>query len=136
MSGEAVVDANVVLAWLFEEPNGELWDDAFANYSVIVPLLSRLEVVNGLLKSERRRSLTRENVDLHARWVDDLLVTSTESSAASTAEDIVAFARPHQLSSYDAAYVVLALERGATLFTNDSNMLDAAGRLGLPVRTA
>ena len=136
MSGEAVVDANVVISYLLTEPEGDILLDAVTNYHVVVPRVWRLEVANTLLKVGRRKNATPVEIDSYARATDDLAVQEVDPAAASTAEDIVAFARPHPLSSYDAAYVVLALERGATLFTNDSNMLDAAGRLGLPVRTA
>lgn len=136
MGGEAVIDANVAIAWLMVEPGGSLLDEARNRYRLVVPSIWRLEVANSLLKFVRQRRQTGDEADIAAKIVDDLDVRAVDPAEAATAESLIAFARPHQLSSYDAVYLALAIERGATLFTNDANMLDAARRLGVVTRSA
>ena len=136
MSGVAVVDANVCVAWLLNEPNGSLLTEALANFRVIVLPIWRSEVCNALLKSERRRQSSRDQVNIAAGIMDNLPIDEMRVAAEATAELLVDFTRPHQLSAYDATYVALAVEQSATLFTCDSNMIAAAGRLGVAVETA
>jgi len=47
--------------------------------------------------------------------------------------EIFALAREHQLSTYDASYLDLAMRRGLPLATLDKSLRRAAGRCGVPL---
>jgi predicted nucleic acid-binding protein len=51
---------------------------------------------------------------------------------SSRLEQLAAFARPYQLTAYDAAYLHVAETKSATMLTLDQNLIDAAKRLAIP----
>ena len=132
-----VVDASATLAWLFGEHDPIDWlTERLANDRLIVPALWRLEVVNAILKKERRKHISEEQGSRFLRNLDAIAVEAVEPPASRTLEQLALFARPHQLTAYDAVYLELALDRSAPLLSLDNNLLDAANRVGVAVITA
>jgi predicted nucleic acid-binding protein len=84
-----------------------------------------LEVSNGLLTAQRRHRLTAADV---ADAVDVLqqlpIETDTETSRRSFGV-IAEVARLHNLTVYDAAYLELAMRKGAALATSDATLARA-----------
>jgi len=97
---------------------------------LVAPSLWRLDVVNAVLKKERQRLISEADGNAFLRALDGLGVEVVEQPINRTLEQL-AVARPHQLTSYDAAYLELALGRNAKLLSLDSNLLNAAARLGV-----
>jgi predicted nucleic acid-binding protein len=58
----------------------------------------------------------------------EIVVSQTELQL----EQLAAFARPYQLTAYDAAYLHVAETKSATMLTLDQNLIDAAKRLAIP----
>ena len=128
-----VLDGSVTLAWYFAEEA-----DAYAAWVVeqlakvrcIVPSVWPLEVVNALVKAERRKRSTEAQA---AKWLPFLqsLPIDIEHMAAATAwGDVLRLARSHNLSAYDATYLELALRSRLPLATLDEPLriaLRAAG---------
>lgn len=127
-----VVDASATLAWLFAESEQpiELLEDQLTS-GILVPALWRLEVVNVVLKKERQKLITQEQGLSFVRALDALDVKTVEPPSSRTLEQLTLFARPHQLSAYDAVYLELALDHEADLLTLDNNLCDAARRVGV-----
>ena len=98
-----------------------------------VPSHWPLEVANGLLMAERRKRITRadaaEAIDVLGQLPID---TDAETGRRAWAE-VSALARQHGLTVYDAAYLELALRRGAALATSDAALAKAARSAGLQV---
>jgi predicted nucleic acid-binding protein len=107
--------------------------NCFANYAPIAPWLWRLEVTNALLVKERRKLLTSDTISEHLRRVDAFPVELISPEATLGAAKLADFARPYQLTAYDATYLDLAIRRNLPLCTLDSNLRIAAARAGVVV---
>ena len=127
-----VLDASITIAWLFDE-------DAMASSiqprlleaELIAPWLWRLEIINTLLRSERQKRMTQADSIQLMESLDALDVEIIPEPKNRTLQGLAQTARPHQLSSYDAVYLDLAVTMGLGLFTNDQNLKDAAKRVGV-----
>ncbi|MCG8448237.1 MAG: type II toxin-antitoxin system VapC family toxin [Pirellulales bacterium] len=129
-----VVDASATLAWLFKEDDPTDWlQEHLTTDRLIVPALWRLEVVNAILKKERQSLISEKQGTEFVQMLDGLGVEAIEPPADRTLEALTLFARPHQLTSYDAVYLELALDCKAPLLTLDNNLREAADRVGVSI---
>jgi predicted nucleic acid-binding protein len=129
-----VIDASVTLAWCFEDEATDATEavlDQFNNDEAMVPAIWPLEVANVMLVAERRGRLSEAQA---SRFLDLLqqLPIGIDEVPIGIAE-VVATGRRHELSSYDASYLVLAERIGAALATLDRRLADAATRAGVPL---
>lgn len=95
---------------------------------VVVPSHWALEVANGLLVAERRKRISRAGVAEAIGVLGQLPLDTDDQSARRAWAETSALARQHGLSIYDAAYLELALRRGAALATSDEALARAAKR--------
>ncbi len=126
-----VVDANVCLAWLLREPQGERAGKWLDQGGLVVPNLWPLEILNTLLVRERQKRATAVDSSDALTLLAQLDVEVVTGSTLADPQAFLDFARPHQLSSYDATYLYLAVERGLPLLTFDKNLRAAADRVGV-----
>ncbi len=91
-----------------------------------IPLHWWLEVANGLLMAERRKRITSDGVVQAISLVNSLPFEQDEETAEQIPTRTIELARKHALTIYDAAYLELALRRGAILATFDAQLLKAA----------
>lgn len=98
-----------------------------------VPAHWRLEVANGLLTAERRKRITQADASEALQALFSLPVEIDEETARHVSGETVALARQYRLTVYDAAYLELAMRRGATLATGDAAMAKAARAAGVRV---
>ncbi|TAL56928.1 type II toxin-antitoxin system VapC family toxin [Pandoraea sp.] len=131
-----VVDASMALAWLFERTSKTEADCAdqallcLAQAEVLVPALWHTEVANALLVGERRRVVTEAQVIDYLSKLSALPIATDSAAPASRRDGIMALAREHRLTAYDATYLDLALRTGAILATFDVALADAMRRAG------
>jgi predicted nucleic acid-binding protein len=131
-----VLDASVTLSWLFRDETSAYTTavlDRLGQEQVYVPGVWALEVANGLLIGERRGRLAAHDVTEAIRLVLELPLTMIDCPRSVALTSVHAVARSHGLSSYDAAYLHLAGERGVSLATQDSQLVAAANSVGVPV---
>lgn len=131
-----VVDASVVVAWLFDdedEPRADRVLEQLAEDGAIVPQLWHLETRNSLLTAEKRGRLSSEEVKERLDALKALPVTTDEDSDLQSAFNM---ARAHGLSLYDALYLELAKRENAELATLDEPLARAAAAEGVPLSTA
>jgi predicted nucleic acid-binding protein len=131
-----VIDASMALAWIFERQDAGEADcaeralDAVATRPATVPALWHTEIANALLVAERRKVLTEaQTIDFLAR-LGKLPVAVDEAAPALRREAVMALAREHGLTAYDATYLELALRHGAVLATFDRALAAAMERAG------
>ena len=132
MSG-LVVDASVVIAWLFddeEEPRADSVLEFLEEDGALVPHLWHLETRNTLLIAERRGRLSRRGVKERMDALRGLPIRTDEEPDLQSAFDL---ARAHELSFYDALYLELAKRESAGLATLDRALGRAAVAEGVPV---
>jgi predicted nucleic acid-binding protein len=101
--------------------------------AVFVPVHWPVEVANALLMAERRRRLSQAETREILHLVQTLPITVDEETAERMADDTFALARQYGLTIYDAAYLELAMRRGAKLATSDRDLVKAAKASGVAV---
>lgn len=129
-----VLDCSVTLSWLFVDEQ-----DAYAlsvlrsltQARAVVPAIWPLEVANGLLMAERRQRSTEADTTAWLQTLASLPIEVEEAPAALTFSQVVSLARGHQLTSYDAAYLELALRRKLPMATMETKLREVAQRIGL-----
>lgn len=125
MSG-LVVDASVVVAWLFDDEDEPRADRALAQLAedgALVPQIWHLETRNSLLTAERRGRLSSDEVIERLDALKGLPIATDEELDLQSAFDL---ARAHGLSLYDGLYLELAMREGAELATLDGSLVRAA----------
>lgn len=131
-----VIDASIALSWCFEDEASEETDAIAARMTetgAIVPGLFKLEMANILLQAERRGRITPAQVAATIALLDELAIPVDGETADRAFRETVGLARSHALTSYDAAYLELALRKGAALATRDRKLAEAARALGVAV---
>jgi predicted nucleic acid-binding protein len=133
-----VLDASVVLTWCFPDEQAqkavEIAERIAAGERVIVPAFWPHEILNALLIGEKRGRLTPKLTQL---FLEDLsrLPVDLDHSITTTGifEPVQALCRKHGLTSYDAAYLEVAVRHGSRLATVDDALTRAAASEGLPL---
>ena len=127
-----VVDTSVNMAWCFEDEATEETDsvlDRLRDEEAVVPALWQLEVTNVLLVAERRGRITEAQ---STRFLDLLSQLPIQVDMSPTnVKAVQATGRRHQLSAYDAAYLLLAERIAAPLATRDGKLIAAAKAAGV-----
>ena len=120
-----VLDASVAVCWAFDDedhPVAELALERVRTDEARVPSLWWFEVRNTLIVNERRGRLTESDTATFLRGLARLRVLDRSPNEA----DVLALARHHGLTVYDAAYLELARREGAPLATLDAALATAA----------
>lgn len=131
-----VLDASMALAWLFERQKDEevrCADQvllAIADTETSVPSLWHTEIANALLVGERRRVVTEAQVIDYLTKLSHLPILTDDTAPENRREIVMALAREHTLSAYDATYLDQALRLNATLATFDGKLAAAMRRAG------
>jgi len=131
-----VLDASVALSWCFEDEETEYPYavlDRFETGEAIVPGIWPLEVGNALLVAERRERLTKADSARFVTLLAHLPITIEQDLPERMFGEIIALARAHSLSTYDASYLDLAMRNGLPLATQDSHLLHAARQCGVEI---
>lgn len=132
-----VIDASMALAWVFERQ--QPCDSERANRLLAacgevpwwIPGLWHLEVANALLVAERRSVLPQLDSDRFLAHLNSLPITTDARATQERSSRILALARSHGLSSYDATYLELAQRLGAALASFDRQLNQAASAIGI-----
>lgn len=127
-----VIDSSVTMAWCFEDEatnDSEAILDRLVHDEAVVPGLWEFEVGNVLLVAERRGRITEAQA---ARFVDLLTQLPIRIDASPTdITAVLAVGRRHNLSAYDAAYLVLAERLAAPMATLDDKLATASRNAGV-----
>jgi predicted nucleic acid-binding protein len=135
---EFVVDCSVTLAWCLPDekaPYPQAVLDSLARAGAVVPSLWHLEVGNGLLVGERRKRSTEADTMKWLTFLKSLPIVVDDETVSRAWSDVLHLARAHGLSTYDAAYLELALRRGLPLASLDGPLKAAAKAAGVPEYT-
>jgi predicted nucleic acid-binding protein len=131
-----VIDASMALAWLFERQKSDERQradhalEAIGSTVAIVPFLWHIEIANALLVGERRKVVTHAQVIDYLARLDTLPIVEDDAPPALRRDPVMALARLHNLTAYDASYLELALRKGAVLATFDIQLAEAMRAAG------
>ena len=127
-----VLDNSVAIRWLMPSPKAS--DQAYAE-SVLtslldsdarVPNLWHLEAANVLLSAERRGEIKAGESEAFISQLEGLPLDLDPMTAHQSFSRTLGLARIYKLSSYDAAYLELAIREGLPLATLDKDLRKAA----------
>jgi predicted nucleic acid-binding protein len=130
-----VIDSSVAASWAIPDEDSEAAREALELASAegaMVPTIFWHELRNVLLVSERRGRMTLEETKNGIALVVGI---APQDGEIGSHETILALARKHRLTAYDAAYLGLAAQTGCPLFTLDRRLAEAARAegVGFPV---
>ena len=129
MSNQFVLDNSIVMSWCFEDESNDSADavlDLLRDSKALVPSIWPLEVGNVLLVAERRGRLSKADSTRFLAMVSSLPIHSEPETVYRAMSNILFLAREHQLSTYDASYLDLAMREGVALATLDRGLQHAA----------
>lgn len=124
-----VLDASAAVAWCFNDeatPESIALLGSLQSRTAVVPVLWRWEVINVLLVAERRQRIGAAVTNLFLRLLEQLPISVDEGSSDVAIGNALRLARERRLSSYDAAYLELALRLDLPLATRDGDLAEAA----------
>jgi len=129
MENGFIVDNSVVMSWCFKEQANPYADsilERFKEAVAYVPPVWPLEVVNVLLAAERKKCISEADSVHFISLLSQLPIFVEYESPEKSMKDLLGLARIHNLSSYDASYLDLAMRKGLPLATLDKNLRKAA----------
>jgi len=131
-----VLDSSVALAWCFPDERSAATDAVLARLTAepaVVPSLWFLEMTNVLAIAERKGRIVQTKAEEFVATIDSLILDVDYESSDRAFEHLYPLCRAHGLTSYDAAYLDLALRRRLPLATLDTPLRNAATSIGIPL---
>jgi predicted nucleic acid-binding protein len=131
-----VLDGSITLAWFFADeadPYADKVARSLKDATAVVPDLFHLEIANTLLVGERRKRNSRAQADSFLKHLAALPIIVDGQTAARAWTETIALARTCGLSTYDAAYLEVAIRATLPLATLDDQLRDAAISIGVPL---
>lgn len=129
-----VLDCSIVMAWCFEDEADNYADsilELLADSEAIAPSIWALEVANVLLAGERRKRLTEADSMRFINLLGELPIIVDKETSGRALSETIAIGRRQGLSSYDAAYLEIAMREGMALATLDDRLKRAARKCGV-----
>ena len=132
-----VLDACMLGPLILPDEAGEVHDDLLAILiagQALVPVNWRLEVANMGRMGVRKRRMTAGELRFALISICEFGVTIDEGTNSQAWGRIFDLAEAYDLTMYDAAYLELALRRGAPLMTRDGPLMRAATAAGVALK--
>ncbi len=136
MSAKLVVDASVAMTWLFVDEATPATEDLLSRLeteSALVPAWWHIEITNVIAIAERKGRITPTQTEGFLTRLDRLDLEIDGEAASRAFTHLLPLCRTHQLTSYDAMYLDLAMRRGMPLATLDDALRKAAKKVGVEV---
>lgn len=133
MSG-FVLDNSVAMRWLLaslkqsDQAYAEAVLQSLVETEALVPNLWHLEATNVLIGAEKRGDLKTGEVERFITQLEALPIQIDPLTSHQAFSRTLSLSRAYNLSSYDAAYLELAIREGLPLATLDGSLRKAAQR--------
>ena len=134
MTAAFVVDCSVAMAWLFNDeatPKTEALLNRLTTETALVPAWWFIEIANVLAMAERKARITPTQSDAFIADLGKLGIERDDEAPNRAFTYLLALCRKHQLTSYDAIYLVLAVRHNLPLATLDEDLRKTAKKLGV-----
>ncbi len=138
MSG-FVLDNSVSMRWLLEsnkvsdQKYAEIVLNSLLDADALVPNLWHLEASNVLLGAEKRSEIDAGEIERFISQLENLPIYVDPLTSHKAFTRTLALARIYKLSSYDAAYLELAIREGLPIATLDKGLRKAAKKADVKV---
>ena len=129
-----VLDNSVAMRWLLaslkesDQAYAEAVLQSLAETEALVPHLWHLEATNVLIGAEKRGDLKTEEVERFIIQLEALPIQIDPLTSHQAFSRTLSLSRAYNLSSYDAAYLELAIREGLPLATLDGDLRKSAQR--------
>jgi predicted nucleic acid-binding protein len=136
MKPALILDCSMAMAWCFADestPETARIQDRMAAEAAVVPGHWFLEVANVLAMAEKRKRISAGDSLQFVQLLSLLDIQVDEEASRRAFDPILPLCRKHGLTSYDAAYLDLALRRQVPLASLDDALRQAATSLGMQV---
>jgi len=134
-----ILDTSIAISWCFSDETSALSQAALtavSGGSPLVPSYFRLELANVIATCERTKRLIGSQAEHYIRLIDELPFEVDEATDRNALRSTLTLARKHRLTSYDAAYLELAIRTRLPLATTDKALAKAAVAAGTMVFSA
>lgn len=135
-----VLDCSAVLPWVFGDEASAATDrllkEMVGGGKAWVPTIWHLEVGNVLLGALRKRRIDQAGVETFVSLLRNLEIAVDPETPSRSWDKVLDLAQRHGLSTYDAAYLEIALRRGAALATLDKALAAACRAAGVKLKLA
>ena len=138
---EFVLDASVAISWCFP---GDATEDTpysrhvlglLALHDALVPEIWGFEIANCIFVSfSKRRRISEQQIQEYLQRLKALPI-SAQALGLWASVDLESHARKWNIAAYDAAYLVLALQKSIPLATADDDLRKAARMAGIEILT-
>ena len=128
-----VVDCSITAAWVLADEDSRSADivlDEVVQEGALVPALWWVEIRNVLLRAERGGRIAPTDTDAALSMLGNLRIRLDQTPRE---QQVMALARSHGLTAYDAVYLELALRDRRRLATLDRKLARAARAEGVEV---
>ena len=136
MKPTLILDCSMAMAWCFSDEGTEETtriQDRMVAETAIVPAHWFLEVVNVLAMAEKKNRISAVDSTRFVQLLATLQIELDDRFPARVFDHVLPLCRSHQLTSYDAAYLDLAVRTQLPLASLDDRLRSAAISLGVQV---
>ena len=135
MTAAFVLDCSATMPWIFHDEATKatvrLQDDVTAGAEAWVPALWHLELANVLLTAQKRGRIDRAGIESALSKLGAYHITIDGETMTQAWNKTLDLALQYKLTTYDAAYLELALRRNLPLATLDDALIEAAKAAGV-----
>jgi predicted nucleic acid-binding protein len=134
VSAAFVLDCSIAMAWLFRDkatPKTTALLNRLVTETALVPSWWFIEITNVLALAERKGRITPAQSDAFVANLGKLGIERDDEAPDRAFTHLLALCRTHELTSYDAIYLDLAVRRSLPLATLDQDLRRTAEKLGL-----
>ena len=135
MTKSFALDCSVALTWAFQDEataaSDRLLDTLTAGAEAWVPALWHLELGNVLIGARRRGRIDQAGIEGFLGNLGNYKILVDGETMSRAWGKTLDLAEQHKLSTYDAAYLELAMRRGIPLATLDAGLKKAATAAGV-----
>ena len=132
MNPAFVIDASVAVTWLFRDEITPQTAAVLRRLEVepaLVPAWWYVELANVIAMAERKNRIGISDATIFLANLNDLEIEVDNEASQRAFTHLLPLCRAHQLTSYDAVYLELALRRHLPLATLDDQLRKAAKKL-------
>jgi predicted nucleic acid-binding protein len=136
VSATFVLDCSITMAWAFDDEITTASSavlDRLESEVAVVPAHWFLEVTNVLAMAEKRKRITATTSTEFLALLNTLDIQTDPETADRAFAHLLPLCRSHSLTSYDAAYLDLAMRRHLPLASLDDDLRRSAKKLGIPL---